>query len=243
LEEITLHTADGLTLSGFYLPSRNGAAVIMGHGLGENRMRFLPVAELLARHGYGALFFDWRAHGDSEGQTSTWSDREQYDFTAAVDFASRRPDIIGGRIAGLGFSIGASTVALVAARDPRVRAVILEAVFPSFEEEMQNKMGGRGALSLWPTLAAARFSGVNFTLFRPIQHIAVIAPRAFLFIGGDRDSDTPPPFFLRVFAAAGEPKELWIAEGAEHGEYRMVAPAEYERRLLGFLERAFPAAR
>jgi pimeloyl-ACP methyl ester carboxylesterase len=239
IEEVTFRAEDGIGLRGFCVPSRNGAMVIMGHGLGENRMRFLPVAEILARHGYGSLFFDWRAHGDSDGSTSTWSDHEQRDFAAAVEFASHRPDVVQGRIAGLGFSVGASTVAVEAARDPRVRAVILEAVYTSFEDEMRDKMGKRGALSLWPTRVAARYAGVDYERIRPIDHIAQIGPRPLLFIAGTRDRDTAVAVVERVFAAATEPKQMWIVEGAEHGEYRAVAPAEYERTLVGFLDRAF----
>jgi pimeloyl-ACP methyl ester carboxylesterase len=239
VEEVSFRASDGLTLRGFYVPSRNGATLVMGHGLTENRMRFLPVAEMLARHGYGSLLFDWRAHGESDGEVSTWSDHEQRDFAAAVDFASNRPDVLEGRIAGLGFSIGASTVALEAARDSRVRAVIVEALYTSFGDEMRSKMGGRGALSLWPAHAAARFSGIDFDHIRPIDHVSAIAPRPLLFIGGSRDGDTPPPVVRRVFDAAAEPKELWLAEGADHGEYWAVAPVEYERIVVSFLDRAF----
>jgi uncharacterized protein len=211
----------------------------MGHGLGENRMRFLPVAEILARHGYGSLFFDWRAHGDSGGETSTWSDHEQRDFAAAVDFASRRPDVTDGRIAGLGFSIGASTVAMEAARDMRVRAVILEAVYTSFDDEIRDKMGKRGFLSLWPARAAARHAGLDFDHIRPIDVVPHFAPRPILFIGGTRDGDTAADVVRRVYDVASEPKQLWIVEGAEHGEYRNMAPAEYERILTTFLDGAF----
>jgi pimeloyl-ACP methyl ester carboxylesterase len=239
LEETSFRSEDGLLLRGYYLPSRNGAVVVMGHGLGENCFRFLPVVEILARHGYGSLIFSWRAHGNSEGTVSTWSDREQHDFKAAIDEAVRRPDVEGGRVAGLGFSIGASTVALEAAQDSRVRAVVLEAVFTSFDEELRDKMGKRGPVLLWISQAAARLGGVDFDHIRPIDHVAAIAPRPILFIAGSRDSDTPEPIVRRVFAAARDPKELWVAEGAEHGEYRQVAPVDYERVLVGFLDGAF----
>ena len=38
----------------------------------------------------------------------------------------------------------------------------------------------------------------------------------------------------RLFAAAGEPKELWIVPGADHGEAHAFAGEEYERRVLEF---------
>ena len=38
-----------------------------------------------------------------------------------------------------------------------------------------------------------------------------------------------------LFAAAPEPKSLWIVDGAEHVDLHAYAPAEYERRIGGFL--------
>ncbi len=238
LEEVAFRSSDGLLLRGFYVPSQNGATVILGHGLGENRMSLLPTAGMLARHGYGALVFDWRAHGESEGSTSTYGDHEQRDFEAAVDFVSKRSDVRGGRIAGLGFSIGASAVAEESARDPRVRAVILDAVFTSFADEWEDKMGARGPISLWPAWAAARQSGVDATHIRPIDRVAQIAPRPILFIAGTLDTDTPVPIVQKVFAAASEPKQLLVLEGVDHHAYPNASEKEYERGVIGFLDKA-----
>jgi len=242
LEEVSFRTSDGLLLRGFYVPSQNGATVVMAHGLTENRMSLLPNAEMLARHGYGALIFDLRAHGESEGDTSTWGDREQRDFEAAVDFASSRPDVRAGRIAGLGFSIGASTVAVEAARDPRVRAVILDAVFTSFEDELKEKMGGRGVLSLWPASLAARQSGLDAGNLRPIDCVARIAPRPVLFIAGTLDTDTPLAVVQKVYDAAFEPKELLVLDGAIHKAYPTASEAAYERGVVAFLDKALLGA-
>jgi fermentation-respiration switch protein FrsA (DUF1100 family) len=194
---------------------------------------------MLARHGYGSLFFDWRAHGESEGDISTWSDHEQRDFAAAVGFVLHRPEVVDGRVAGLGFSVGASTVAVGAAADPRVRAVVLEAVFPSFADEMKNKMSKFGPVSLWPTELAARQAGVDFDHIRPVDRVAEISPRPLLIIAGSVDHDTPLPFARRVFDAASQPKELWVVDGADHGQCWTVAAAEYESVLVDFLDRAF----
>ena len=239
LEDVAFTTADGLVLRGFYLPAENGATVILGHGLGDNRMHFLPDVEMLARHGYGALFFDWRGHGESDGEGSTWSDREQMDLRAAVDFVARRPDVQEGRIAALGFSIGASTVALEAATDPRVRAVVLEAVYTSLDDEVAVKWGGRGFVSRCPARIALKREGLHFSHIRPIDHVAEIAPRPILAIAGSDDLDTPVAVVARVYDAATQPKRMWIAQGAGHGEYEKAAPAEFERELIAFLDSAF----
>jgi fermentation-respiration switch protein FrsA (DUF1100 family) len=65
-----------------------------------------------------------------------------------------------------------------------------------------------------------------------------IAPRALFFIVGDEDPTVPAEMSSRLYAAASEPKELWIIQGAGHGDYAQVAGAEYSRRLVAFFDRA-----
>ncbi|MCP4542759.1 MAG: hypothetical protein GY832_37020, partial [Chloroflexi bacterium] len=61
-KDVAFRSADGLTLRGWYIPSENQGAVILMHGLASNRLMMLDVATVLARHGYGVLLFDLRAH-------------------------------------------------------------------------------------------------------------------------------------------------------------------------------------
>ncbi len=240
LERVTLRTADGLALNGLFAPGKRRASVILVHGGGGNRLQLLPEARVLARHGYGVLLYDSRASGESDGDITTWGDREQHDAIAAVDSMSMRPDVDPNRICLLGFSIGGSTVALAAARDRRVRCVILYATWSSLEEEMQNKYGKYGVLSWGTVLYVFRRSGVNVENVRPIDHIREISPRPLLMIIGTLDDDTPVPIMERLFAAAGEPKELWKVPGGHHGDCSTVAPREYEAKVVSFLERSLP---
>lgn len=238
LEEISFRASDGPLLRGFYVPSQNGAAVVLVHGLTQNRMDLVPTAAMLARHGYGALVFDLRAHGESEGDTSTFGDREQNDFEAAVDFVAARGDIRGGRIAALGFSIGATTVAVASSRDARVRAVILDAVYTSFEDEWQEKMGIHGELTMIPARLAAQRAGVDPSHLRPIDAVAQIAPRPVLFLAGTHDVDTPVAIVQKVYDAASEPKRLVVLDGVVHDSFPNASVDVYEREVIGFLEKS-----
>ena len=58
-EDVSFTTADGLELEGWYIPSRNGAAVISFPGRDGSQKQ----ARMLARHGYGVLLFDRRGEG------------------------------------------------------------------------------------------------------------------------------------------------------------------------------------
>lgn len=225
-------------LRGWYVPARRRAAVILVHGGFDNRAHWLPELRLLAEEGYGVLAYDSRSSGESGGDLVTGGDREQADVAAALDFVSARPDVDPSRIGLMGFSYGASAVALQAARDPRARAVVLEGTWTSFEDETRTNRGKYGRLSSVPALWALRWEGVDLGNVRPIDHVAEISPRPLLLISGAADDDTPVPVAQRVFAAAREPKELLVVPGAQHGDYAFAAPTEYTRKLLAFFGNA-----
>jgi len=227
--------SQGATLRGTFFAPRNGVVLVMAHGLGEDRFRWLDDVAMLERHGYGAFIYDARAHGESGGDTATWGDLEQRDVRAAIDFAEPRAE----KIVAAGFSVGASAVYLEAAGDERVRAIVIEALWTSIDDEMQAKAGTRGFFSHFPVMLAMKRDGhLDFSRVRPIDHAREIGARPKLFVTGSEDSDTPVPIMQRMVDATPDPKRLWIVPRATHGSYAKTAPAEYERTLIEFLDRA-----
>ena len=101
-EDVEFTTSDGLRLKGWYIPSRNGAAVISFPGRASSQKR----AKLLARHGYGVLLFDRRGEGESDGDPNLFGWQGERDVHAAVAFLEGRPDVDPERIGGIGLSVG-----------------------------------------------------------------------------------------------------------------------------------------
>ena len=108
------------------MPSRNGAAVLLGHGSGGSRERVVAHVRMLARHGYGVLALDLPGNGESDGHSNGLGDNAQPAVDAALDYLSRRPDVDPGRIAAFGSSIGGEVLLETAAHDPRLRAVVAD---------------------------------------------------------------------------------------------------------------------
>jgi len=242
LEEVSFTNVDGLTLRGWYVPSRNRAAVVLVHGFAGNRTQLLFEARVLARAGYGVLLFDLRAHGESEGDRVTWGDRERHDVTAALDFVSARADVDPARLGLFGFSMGGTTSLLVASSDARVKAVVAAGAYPALEADVYSGYGRWGALSAEPVLWTLRHAGVDVEAVRPIDGMCRLQGRPLLLVNGDIDPDAPAKLQASLFRAACEPKSLWVVEGAGHGEYAKVAPEEYERRLRQHLDPALLGA-
>jgi fermentation-respiration switch protein FrsA (DUF1100 family) len=67
--------------------------------------------------------------------------------------------------------------------------------------------------------------------------IAEISPRPVLLIYGER-GQAGEELNRDYYASAGEPKELWEVPGAGHTGGLDTAPDEYERRVVGFFDRA-----
>jgi dipeptidyl aminopeptidase/acylaminoacyl peptidase len=238
LEEVSFRTTDDLTLRGWWVPSKNGAAVVFVHGWFDNRAHWLPDLLALAERGFGVLAYDSRGSGESDGDLTTAGDREQRDVTAAIDFVTARPGIVPTRIGLVGFSFGSSAVALTAAKDARPRAILLEATWTSLEDEMRYKNRKWGPVTQEAALWGLRHEGLDLGNVRPIDHMREIRPRPLLLVIGALDDDTPVPIMEKVLAAAGAPTELWIVPGAHHGDYAEAAPNEYLPHVVSFFEGA-----
>ena len=104
--EVEFPTTDGVTLSGWYIPSQNGAAVVLAHGASSTRSNVLTQAVTIARNGYGVLLFDARGHGRSAGRAMEFGWYGDLDFRAAVTYVQGRSDVDPDRIAAVGMSMG-----------------------------------------------------------------------------------------------------------------------------------------
>jgi uncharacterized protein len=73
-EAVAIAAADGVALRAWYFrePGSRGDAVIVLHGVADNRMGVLGLVRMLARHQYDVLAPDARAHGESGGGAATY---------------------------------------------------------------------------------------------------------------------------------------------------------------------------
>ena len=235
-EDVQFTTSDGLKLKGWYIPPQNGKIVIFVHGLGSNRSELLDEAALTVAKGYGALLFDSRASGKSEGTVSTLGDRERLDVHAAVDFVHTRAGA-NTPLALFGHSMGAGTVLLTAVEIPNLRAVIAESGYRNVEDNIKTLT----RLPPFPFASLVIFfgqreAGVDIKAVRPIDVVARISPAALLFIHGDQDDVISVSNAYALYDAAKEPKQLYIMPGVGHTGFLQAEPERYPKTILTFLE-------
>lgn len=241
LTQVVLLTSDGLALSGWYIPSHNRAAVILQHGYGANSGQMLPVGLMLARYGYGALLFDFRGHGRSEGDFVTFGHEEVRDTEAALAFLLEQPDVDPERIGIIGNSMGGATAILAAAENPRLRAVVTEGTFGEVRD-VETGIRLLGILSRAPfdplvNRLVARYLGFDLDAVAPARRVGDIGPRAVLIMHGGEDELVPLRSGEKLFAGAQEPKELWYEPGMRHNAFFRTMPLEYAQKVIAFLDR------
>jgi uncharacterized protein len=234
-EDVTLTTSDGLKLDGWYLPSRNKAAIIVFPGRSGNKQHH---ARNLAGHGFGVLLFDNRGQGGSEGDPNAFGWDDEKDVEAALDFLEGRPDVDDRRIGGLGLSVGGETLLETAAHTDRVRALVSEGAGARTYKEDHEMPGSQRWYGL-PYFVMASATTALFSNTLPPESLKELV------------KDIPPrPVFLIhakgetlngvYYRSAGEPDnwEIWEVPGAKHVGGLDAQPAEYERRVAAFFDRA-----
>jgi pimeloyl-ACP methyl ester carboxylesterase len=233
-------TADAVALSGWLIPSQNGATIVLLGGRGT-RSAMLPEGAMLARHGYGLLLFDWRGCGADRDNLHTLGYQETLDVMAATDFLLSEND--GEQVGVLGFSLGGAAAIRAAALHPGIAAVVAMGNYHDLEAEI------RGAGDEHPVLSAIfenqiawlfqQETGVSFAEEpEPVELVAQISPRPVLLIFGELEESLPPASGHLLFQAAGEPRELWIIPRVGHGGYFQAEPEEFERRVTSLFDSA-----
>jgi pimeloyl-ACP methyl ester carboxylesterase len=236
-EEVRVPMKDGRALSAWYVPSRNGAALLLDHGSGGSRERVTRHIEMLARHGYGVLALDLPGNGESEGHSNGLGDNAQPAVDAGLAWLLRRDDVQPDRIGGYGLSLGAEVLLEAAAREPRLRAVVSDgAGRPQDMDEATDAGPDKRLLTSLQVLAVRAISGMRTSdSLNPL--VGRIAPRPVLLVASGGFPEEIPA--NRVYhARGGATTQLYELPEAAHTGGLRSRPAEYERRVTAFLDRA-----
>jgi hypothetical protein len=232
---VVLETPDGLSLTGWWLPPRNGNVVLLLGGLGATRDSMLPEARFLADHGYGALTIDYR---HCVGKISTLGYREVNELKAMASYALQQQGV--NRLAVLGFSVGGTAGILGAAQIPEIQAVIAEGNYANLYDEMTSIQAPAFSLD-WQIQQIVifeywLFTGIHPRDVSPLDALAEVSPRSIMFIHGELEIKRTRG--LEQFEAGGKNPRLWVVLGSGHGEYRQVNPSQYEQQIIQFLNQS-----
>ncbi len=239
-EEITLISTDGLKLRAWWLPRPSTNRVIVGaHGHTGGKHDLLGIGSGLWRAGYNVFLFDFRGRGNSDIAPSNLAHREVDDMRTAVNYIFER--VPNAKLGAIGFSMGAAVTLLVGATDPRIEVIVADSPFATATDVISNGMQSLlhisppALLTATDLVIAARY-GYRISKIRPIDAVSHVAPRPLLIIHGTSDSLIPVNHAHDIFKAAHEPKELWLAQGAEHCGAYFIDRELYVNRVRSFFD-------
>ncbi len=223
MREETIRTSDGLILTAWYAPAKEGQRTIVYiHGnagtLGDRHGRVLPYLE----RGFGLLLVGYRGYGGNPGEPT--EDGLYEDGRAHLNWLALQ-GVKNDDVVLYGESLGAA-IATQMAIERKVGALVLEAPFASI-----------------PLSARDRFPLFAFDIlikdkFANIDKIDRINTPLFI-IHGARDRVTPQRFGRMLFDRAREPKSaLWPTE-AGHNDLAQFGMIE---AVLRFLDALPPSA-
>jgi uncharacterized protein len=238
-DDVRFRASDGLRLSGWYVPSRNRAAVVIVHGGGGSRAGAVRHARMLARHGYGVLLYDARGRGESEGAPDAIGWSWQKDLSGAIAWLARRPDVDRAKIGALGLSTGAEALVQAAAERADLHAVVADGVEARSTTEAA-RVAGPTDVPYWAALYAATrvltAASPPPDLGRLVSHLR--APTLLIAAGRG-----PEARFGRIYRARSRGRaELWPVPDAGHTQALRVHPRAYDDRVSRFFARALRPA-
>ncbi len=241
-EDVTITSEDGLKLVGWFVPSQNGAVIIMQHGYKSTRKELLNEAEMMYRHGYGILLTTIRAHDHSEGETITFGMKEVNDMDAWYQYLIRRDDMDPDRIGILGNSYGGMLAIQYASVNGNIKAVVADCAFSSLNDTVETSVTYFTDLPSFPFAPlivywAEKETGYKLEDIDATKWIAKISPRPVFLMQGGADVVISADSGQRLYDAAGEPKELWFEPGIGHVDFDSDMPAEFENRVSRFFDR------
>jgi fermentation-respiration switch protein FrsA (DUF1100 family) len=237
-EEVAFASRDGTRLSGWFVPSVGKAkgTIVHFHGNAQNMTSHFSFVKWLPREGYNIFVLDYRGYGKSAGKPGRQGVFD--DCLAALDCVRARPDIDREKIIVFGQSLGgANAIAVLGENTNAARgvcAIAIDSSFYSYRQIVRDKIRMIPVLSLlrWPLSFVAVSNGHS-----PGDAVANLPPVPKFFLHGKKDAVVPVAHGQRLFAEAGEPKELLLADDCNHTEAIMKSPA-YRKALLDFFDRA-----
>ena len=234
----TLESFDGLELKAkkFSPAESSNRWAILVHGYGRDGTFAYDYAEEYLKRGWNVLIPDLRAAGESEGKFITMGALESRDV---FDWANKIPD--DAQLVLHGVSMGAATVLMTAALEPKNLVAVVEdcgytSAYEMFTAQLEKIFG----LPEYPVMPCADFvceskTGIKISDAAPIDTVDKIKV-PILFIHGHEDGLVPLEMMTRLYNKATAPKENFIVTGAGHADAKRKNPADYFYKVFTFLE-------
>jgi uncharacterized protein len=239
--DVTIPSPFGYSIKAILVePFPSHRYIIFSHGVTENKVNSIKYMNLFLKHGFNAVLYDHRRHGESGGKTTSFGHYEKFDLKAVVDWlkTERGPGLLGIH----GESMGAATMLLYAGMlEDGANFYIADCPFSDFKEQLKYRIKKESKLP--PRL----FLSITdlFLRFRDQYSIRNISPISFidkinhpiLFIHSQEDDFILPSMTEELFMKKMGPKMLYLASNGRHAQSYNKNQTDYENVIDEFLQK------
>ncbi len=232
---------DGIVLRAkYYQYAMDAPLVICMHGYqGDSVRDFSGSFYIYKRMGYNILLVDQRAHGRSQGHTTTFGNKEHLDCLSWVAYAEK--SLNAQAIVLTGVSMGGATVINASAKAPQsVKCVIADCPYDTPRNIITTVMSSvlkSKARLLYPIVkcSARLYARCDIDAYSPLSAIPnAVVP--VMLIHGDADDFVPPSMSIAIHDVAPAKSSLQLIPNAGHTLSRLVAPELYEQLVRDFIQ-------
>lgn len=210
-------------IHGWWIPGNGEKTLLYLHGNGINIGANVAHADRFHQLGFSVLLIDYRGYGRSEGnfptETAVYQDAE-----TAWNYLVKEKKIAAKQIFIYGHSLGGAIAIDLAVKYPDAAGVIVQSSFTSMRQMVDNM----GYYRIFPSslLLHQKFDSISKVAYLKIP---------VLFIHGVADEMIPDRMSQKLFAAAPEPKQLFLAPEAGHNDVAEITGEKYFQVIRDFL--------
>ena len=221
---------------------RRAPVIILSHGYNSNRSDLLSLGAILRDNHYNVYVFNY--HGPKAKESySSLGPRQAADLLAAIDTVTRQPEVNSKRVGLFGISVGAYASLVAAEGNPKVKALVVDSVYPApeqmFDLQIDDLLGGSSKLFRALTEAEFRLTMLR-TKWAPMSaNLPRLEGTPKLFIVGRDDPDTAA-LAQGVYGRTPEPKQLRVLEHSLAGLTSVGEKKDYEELILNFFLQNLP---
>lgn len=244
IENIDLKTTHNYTVKGYLLKAQKPSKVfvVFAHGYRSSHDGDpINFQRFYYEKGFNFLSFDHTAAGESEGNYVGFDYFESQDTEEWIDYLVNRfgDDI---EIILHGVSMGGATVCQMASTVPeQVKFIVSDCAYTGALDEFDSVIKSTGIkrtggiLRIFNAMNRA-FAGFDLEL-TDVRDSVKSSKVPMLFVHGSKDDFVPTKMGYELYDLCTAPKDLFIADGAEHAQSIMIDKEGYENKLSQFIEK------
>lgn len=218
VEEITITTADGLSLRAWYKAPKNDKhpTILRFHGNGSNVMWSMNSMQSYVSQGYGVLAVEYRGYSGNPGRASEqgfYNDARAYIEWLIKNGTPESSIILYGE------SLGSGPAVQMAVEYPAIDTLVLQCAFSSMTE---------AAAFHYPYFPVALLLKDRYNNLSKIGKIK----SPLILVHGTKDSIIPYRLAQKLFDAAPQPKTMITIEGGNHND---LADFKIDQKIMSSL--------